>query len=73
MSTIPHSVQGPKFFTVIIKDSSPVYLENQPAMLRSIRLPLTPEQQEMIRLRFTYKTGDKEHFEEISQIVVESE
>lgn len=58
--------------TVIIRDEGPLIHLNEPVCLRSVRIELTQEQLEKLRVKHTYTINGQECYESISHCFLEA-
>lgn len=59
--------------TVVIRDDSPMIHCNDSPRYRTVRLTLTPEQREALKLRCTGSSGGAAIYEEVSMCILEPE
>ena len=57
--------------TVVIRDDSPLIHCNDGPSYRTVRLTLTPEQENALMLRCTGFSGGRPHHESVSQLILE--
>jgi len=67
----PSIVPG-KFLTVIIRDDGPMVHCGDSPSYRSVRVPLTDEQQKMMLLHNTHSSGPNEYHEAVSKCFIEN-
>lgn len=65
-----HRAPG-RILTVIIRDSNPIRCLNEPSSHRSVRVILTKNQVERLRLCYTGEVLGKPTYEEIDQCFIE--
>ena len=63
----------PSTLTVIIIDHSPLVHMGEPVAKRSVRIKLTAEQQQALRLKYIGRSGTVDLFEEVSCCFLEDD
>ena len=57
--------------TVIFRDDGPMVCAGDSPAFRSVKIKLTEEQRDALRLRGTYTSGNTEYYESISRCFIE--
>lgn len=57
--------------TFVLRNEAPFIHMSEPCTYRTVRIELTPEQLEQVALRYTDTCGRIDHYEMISQIIME--
>jgi len=63
----------PQKLSVIFRDDSPTIHFGDSPSYRSVQIELTPEQQERMKPRPTYRVGTTQYYEAISKCFIEPE
>lgn len=71
MSERPDPILPGETLTVIIRDDGPMAVANDAPTYRSVRIKLTQEQREQLKLHQTWRSGGVFHHETISRCFIE--